>query len=171
MILVKNIFELRANTLCRALHLRSSFVYYVTKTTLISANAVFPRDIPACVERCSKSKLVLSITRHSFKTIVSDPDSVLHSLTRRWRSSGFVWSQREIGEGGVWSKFGLERRSEEQGVVWVAKSEREEFGGTGCRAEQSSGSVCVESEEEGSSEQRRRLERYRERAVRARALE
>ncbi|KAI0496768.1 hypothetical protein KFK09_023092 [Dendrobium nobile] len=42
----------------------------MTKTTLISANAVFPRGIQACVERCSKSKLVLSITQHSFKTIL-----------------------------------------------------------------------------------------------------
>ncbi|KAH0453568.1 hypothetical protein IEQ34_017892 [Dendrobium chrysotoxum] len=88
MMLVKNIFELRANTLYRALHLRGTFVSSVTKTTLISANAVFRRGIHACVERCRKSKLVHSITRHPFKTIISDPDSVLHSLTRLAKKYG-----------------------------------------------------------------------------------
>ncbi|KAL0910379.1 hypothetical protein M5K25_021355 [Dendrobium thyrsiflorum] len=63
MIQVKNIFELRANTLYRALHLDGSSVSSETKTTMISANAVFPRSIHASVERCSKSKLVHSITR------------------------------------------------------------------------------------------------------------
>ncbi|KAH9702638.1 eukaryotic translation initiation factor 2 subunit alpha-like [Citrus sinensis] len=64
----------------------------------LSKRRVSEEDIQACEERYNKSKLVHSIMRHvaetlgidleAFKIIVTDPDSVLNSLTREVKEIG-----------------------------------------------------------------------------------